>query len=58
VNAQLLIDSIVRQVTVLVEEHNRQHGLEHHYQQVVHYGGQCVLDRDLDDGDGNDDDQA
>lgn len=37
-----------------VEDYNEEHGLEQHYQQIIHYGGQCILERDLDDGDGND----
>ncbi|HEU5076109.1 MAG TPA: hypothetical protein VFU02_18075 [Polyangiaceae bacterium] len=28
-----------------VEEHNREHGVRHEYQQVVHYAGQCLLER-------------
>jgi len=28
-----------------VEEHNQQHGIERDYQQVVHYAGQCLLER-------------
>jgi len=28
-----------------VEEHNQQHSIERDYQQVVHYAGQCLLER-------------
>jgi len=31
-----------------VDEYNREQGLARHYQQVVHYAGQCILERELD----------
>jgi predicted transcriptional regulator len=36
-----------------VEAYNQQHGLRREYQQVVHYAGQCVLERELDATEGD-----
>ena len=35
-----------------VEQHNQAHGLRKEYQQVVHYAGQCILERELESVDG------
>ncbi len=41
-----------------VEAYNAEHGLKREYQQVVHYAGQCIVERELElgDGDSRDDD--